>query len=81
MEDRAIRLPEMLKLFGASRTKLWELERKDPDFPKRHVLSGGGHPYWMLFEALDYLRSRPTEGSFVPVAALAARGVKHPPAA
>jgi predicted DNA-binding transcriptional regulator AlpA len=52
--SRAIRLPEVCRLTGASRATVWRRLHDDPDFPKPFKLSAG-ITVWDEREVLDWL--------------------------
>ncbi len=57
MEDRLIRLPEVERLTGLSRSTIYRL-RKLGKFPEQ-VRIGARAVAWWLSEILAYIRSRP----------------------
>lgn len=59
--DRAVRRPEMLKMFGLCSTTQWR-EEKAGRFPRRRELTPGGTCFWLLSELNEHLLTRPLVG-------------------
>ena len=57
---RLIRLPEVRKMTGLSRTRIYELEREGR-FPRRRKLSERACA-WVAAEVQEWARSRPVAG-------------------
>ena len=57
---RLIRLPEVRRMTGLSRTRIYELEREGR-FPRRRKLSDRACA-WELQQIVDWIRSRPVAG-------------------
>lgn len=51
------RLPKMRELLGLSNTTIWELSRRDPDFPKPVKLTSQCTA-WRADEVHDWMESR-----------------------
>lgn len=81
MHERAIREDERKQATGVSRTRWWELERKNLAPARRRLTPDGRVVGWLASEIDDWLRNRPVGGPAAPKAAMAKRGIKTDDAA